>query len=56
MVDKRIQKLAKLFVSYSVNVQPKEKVLITRKRSGFSAVKRALQRMFVGGCLSADIG
>jgi aminopeptidase len=49
MVDKRIQKLAKLFVSYSVNVQPKEKVLIQGSDLAFPLINELYRE-----CLLAD--
>ena len=49
MVDKRIEKLAKLCVHYSVDLQPKEKVLITGNVQTFPLIKEIYQE-----CLLSD--
>src|SRR5512136_2798293 len=49
MVDSRVRKLAKLFVSYSVHVQPKENVVIQG-----SYLARPLINELYRECLLAD--
>lgn len=49
MVDKRIQKLAKLFVGYSVSVRPKEKVVIRGSDMAFPLINELYRE-----CLLAD--
>lgn len=49
MVDKRVEKLAKLFVNFSVNVRPKEKVIIQGTAQAFPLINELYRE-----CLLAD--